>query len=74
MVRWDRTITTDTGYEGRGVRTVVNNGKVFKLTNNDIVSHPDGRAFLAHGVMVIDLTTEPPAARAEMGGFSCIRS
>ncbi|MFW6200586.1 MAG: hypothetical protein ACOC8K_08435 [Gemmatimonadota bacterium] len=47
------TITTDTGYEGRGVRTVVINRNVRKLTNNDIVSHPDGRTFLAHGVMVV---------------------
>lgn len=74
VVRWDRTITTDTGYEGHGVRTVVNNGNVFKLTNNDVVSHPDGRKFLAHGVMVVDLTTAPPTARVSMGGFTCISS
>lgn len=74
VVRWDRTITTDTGYEGHGVRTEVNNGNVYKLSNNDIVSHPDGRRFLAHGVMVVDLTTSPPTARVSMGGFTCLSS
>lgn len=73
LLRWERTITTDTGYEGRGVRTVVDNGNVFKLTNNDVVSHPDGRKFLAHGVMVLDLSAEPPSPRVEMGGFRCIK-
>lgn len=73
VIHWERTITTDSGYEGHGRRTVVTNGNVFKLTNMDVVSHPDGRTFLARGVRVVDLTTDPATTRVERGEFICIR-
>ncbi|MDX1566274.1 MAG: hypothetical protein R3223_00640 [Longimicrobiales bacterium] len=73
VAHWERTITTDSGYEGRGRRTVVTNGGIFKLTNMDVVSHPDGRRFLARGVRVVDLTTDPATTRVARGEFICIR-
>lgn len=74
VARVKRTITTDSGYEGRGEATQVVNGKVFQQQLNDINTHPDGRKFRAQGVLLFDLTTTPPTVRVEMGGLFCIKS
>lgn len=74
VARVKRTITTDSGYEGRGEATQVVNGNVFQLQLNDINSHPDGRKFRSNEVLIIDLTTDPPTVRVAEVGLTCIRS
>lgn len=74
VIRWERRLSSDSGYEGRGVRTIVDNGNVFKLRNMDVWSHPDGRQFQARGLIVLDLRTDPPTVRVQEGGLICLRS
>lgn len=74
VVRFVRTIITDSGYEGSGKLIAVENGQISKNTFNDIVSHPDGRKFRVHGVLVMDLTTMPPTTRVSMAGLTCIKT
>lgn len=72
VTRLERTITTDSGYEGRGESTVINNDNAVQFQLNDINTHPDGRKFRAHGVVLVDLSTG--AVRVAMGGLTCIKT
>lgn len=74
VVRYRRSVTTDSGYEGRGEAVEVHNGQVFRLHWSDILTHPDGRMIRAHLVVVVDLKTSPPSLRVLRGGpVRCIR-
>lgn len=57
LVRSMRTITTRSGFTGRGTDTVVGNGEVVKLTLNDMLAHPSGDRIRAHLVLVVDVST-----------------
>lgn len=75
VARFKRTITTDSGYEGSGEATEITNDNVMQVQWNDIVTHPDGRAFRAHLIAVLDLTTSPPTVRVLKGGeLTCIKT
>lgn len=73
VIRTRYTLTTDSGYEGRGARVVVNNGSIYRAHFNDILTHPDGRKFRAHAVHVLDLKTDPPTERVlKISGLTCL--
>lgn len=74
VIHAERTITTDSGYEGRGEHTQIVNGNIVQLQLNDIVTNPDGRKFRAGGFIIVDLTTSPPSVRVTMGGLTCIKT
>lgn len=75
VIRREYTVTTDTGYEGRGTLVQVDNGSVLRGHFNDIVTHPDGRAFRAHAVQVVDLKTVPPTIRVlKIHGLTCFKT
>jgi len=57
LVRSKRSITTSSGFTGRGTDTVVGNGEVVKLTLNDMLTHPSGDRIRAHLVLVVDVST-----------------
>lgn len=67
----ERTITTSSGFAGRGTQTVVVTEKMFKLTLNDMLTHPSGARIRAHAVLIIDLPSE--TVRLEKGAVSCVR-
>lgn len=69
VVRSQRTITTSSGFEGRGTDTFVDNGNILKFTLNDMLTHPSGDRIRAHLLLVIDLTTTPPTVRVMKGTF-----
>ena len=50
-------VTTDTGFEGRGEHTIVDNGRNSTFTLNDMLVHPSGDRIRAHLVLIIDLET-----------------
>lgn len=70
----ERTITTDSGYEGRGEETFVRNGQILMNQWNDLLTHPDGRKIRIHVTAVLDLTTDPPTLQALSADFVCIKS
>lgn len=72
VIRAERTITTDSEYEGRGEHTFVDNGNVIEFQLNDINTHPDGRKFRAHVIVVVDLSAG--TVRVAMGGLECIKT
>lgn len=75
VIRTRYTLTTDSGYEGRGTRVVVNNGSIYRAHFNDVLIHPDGRKFRAHAVLVLDLRTDPPTERVlKISGLTCLRT
>lgn len=75
VIRTRYAITTDSGYEGRGVRVEVANGSVQRAHFNDMLTHPDGRKFRAHAVQVVDLKTDPPTIRVlKISGLTCLGS
>lgn len=69
VVHFQRTITTSSGFEGRGTATNVVNGNILKSTLNDMLTHPSGDRIRAHLVLVIDLTSTPPTVRVRHGTF-----
>ena len=67
-----RTITTSDGFEGRGVDSFVDNGRVLKSTLTDILANDaTGQRFRAHSQFVLDLATD--TARVERGALTCLR-
>jgi hypothetical protein len=66
-----RTITTSSGFTGRGTHTVVITEKMFKLTLNDMLTHPSGARIRAHAVLIFDLPSG--TVRLEKGAVSCVR-
>ena len=54
-----RTITTDpTGFVGHGSESFVDNGQIVRDSFTDILTNPAGDRIRAHGVFVVDLSTE----------------
>lgn len=75
VIRTRYEITTDSGYEGRGMRVEVANRSVYRAHFNDMLTHPDGRKFRAHAVQVVDLRTTPPTVRVlKISGLTCLGS
>jgi hypothetical protein len=67
VVREDRTVTTSSGFTGRGTDVFVDNGTTQKFTLNDMLTNESGARIRAHLVFVIDLSTIPPTARVSKG-------
>jgi hypothetical protein len=69
VVHLQRTITTSSGFEGRGTETDVVNGHILKLTLNDMLTNDSDDRIRAHLVLVLDLSTAPPTVRVMKGTF-----
>ena len=66
-----RTITTSDGFEGHGVDSFVDNGRVLMATLTDIVTNETtGQRFRAHSQFVLDLATD--TVRVEGGALTCL--
>lgn len=77
VLRSRRTITTSSGFTGRGTDTFVGNGNIEKLTLNDMLTHPSGDRIRAHLLLVVDVSTVPPTVRVMKGTFDqtiCVRT
>lgn len=75
VIHLQKTITTSSGFEGRGTSTIVVNGNIRKFTLNDMLTHPSGDRIRAHLVLVVDLTTSPPTVlvrQGTWGGTICV--
>ncbi len=57
IFRSERTITTRTGFEGRGTDLFVDNGQVMRFVRNDMLTHESGERIKAHFGLVVDLST-----------------
>jgi hypothetical protein len=65
-----RTITTDpTGFVGHGTDSLVDNGRVFRFTLNDVLMSPSGDRIRVQLVLVVDLSTD--TVRVEKRMFAC---
>ena len=58
-----RTITTDSGYVGRGESTVVNNGQIILMSLHDVLVNSSGARVRVSGTIVLDATTMPPSPK-----------
>ncbi len=67
VVREERTVTTSSGFAGRGTDVFVDNGTTQKFTLNDMLTNQFGARIRAHLVLVIDLSTTPPTVRVSKG-------
>ena len=66
-----RTITTDpTGFVGHGTETFIDNGQVAKVSFTDILTNPAGDRIRAHGVFVVDISTE--TVRVDRFELTCL--
>lgn len=70
VIHSERTITTDTGFEGRGQDSFVANGDILRFQLNDMLTHPSGDRIRAHFVLVIDLSTG--TQRVLQGSVECL--
>ncbi len=57
VIREQRTITTSSGFEGRGTDTFVDNGNIQTFRLDDMLTNESGDRIRAHGLMVFDLST-----------------
>lgn len=72
LLRADRVLTTDDGYEGRGHATLVTNNNVSTFLVADILTHPEtGRKVRHIGTLIFDL--ENMIAKVSNSQFECIR-
>lgn len=62
VIREQRTITTSSGFEGRGTDTFVDNGNTQKFSFDDMLSNASGDRIRAHSILVVDL----PAATVQV--------
>ena len=66
-----RTITTSDGFEGHGVDSFVDNGRVLRATQTDILTNEaTGQRFRAHSQFVLDLATD--TVRVARGELICL--
>jgi hypothetical protein len=66
-----RTITTSDGFEGHGVDSFVDNGRVLRATLTDVLANEaTGQRFRAHSLFVLDLATD--TVRVESGNLTCL--
>lgn len=70
VINGERTITTSSGFLGRGNTSFVSNGGVEKITLNDILKHESGDKIRARFVIVTDLSTS--TIRAITGALTCV--
>ncbi len=70
VVREKRTITTSSGFLGRGSDTFVDNGNIQKLTLNDMLTNGSGDRIKAQFIMVFDLSTA--TVQVLRGGLTCV--
>jgi hypothetical protein len=74
VIRFDRTISTSSGFQGRGTVTFVSNGNIEKISVNDMLTHESGARIRPHFVGVFDLLTVPATVRVFRGTVTCVRS
>jgi len=72
VVREQRTITTSSGFEGRGTDTFVGNGNIQKTTLNDMLTNESGERIRARFALVIDVSTG--TVQVLNGSVECVRS
>ena len=65
-----RTITTSDGFAGRGTETFLVNGQILLFRQTDIMTNASGDRFRAHGVFVLDLSTD--TARVDRFELTCL--
>ena len=70
VVREKRTITTSSGFVGRGSDTFVDNGNIQKLTLNDMLTNGSGDRIRAQFILVFDLSTA--TVQVLRGGLTCV--
>lgn len=70
VVREERTITTSSGFVGRGNDIFVDNGNIQKITLNDMLVNGSGDRIRAQFIMVFDLSTS--TIQVLGGGLTCI--
>jgi len=63
------TITTSSGFVGRGTETDVDNGNIATLTLNHMLTNDSGDRIRAHLLLILDLSTTPPTVRVMKGTF-----
>jgi hypothetical protein len=68
-VQDQKTITTSSGFTGRGTDMFVDNGNIQRFTLNDMLTNESGDRIRAHLVLVVDLSTTPPTVRVMQGTF-----
>jgi hypothetical protein len=66
----ERTITTSDGFAGRGTETFLVNGQILLFRQTDIMTNASGDRFRAHGVFVLDLSTD--TARVDRFELTCL--
>jgi hypothetical protein len=71
VVHGQRTVTTSSGFTGRGTHSFVANGNIEKFTLTDILRHPSGAQIRAHLAFVFDLRTL--TVRVQQGAVTCVR-
>jgi hypothetical protein len=71
VIHGERTITTSSGFVGRGTHSFVANGNIEKLTLTDILRHPPGAQIRAHLTFVFDVSGS--TVRVEKGAITCVR-
>jgi hypothetical protein len=71
IVHVDRSIATNSGFEGRGTSTLVDNGQVSKFSLRDTLTNVSGERIRAGFILVIDLSTGE--AKAFHGAVTCVR-
>ena len=74
VIRFDRTISTSSGFQGRGTLTFVANGNIERIALNDILTHESGARIRAHFIGVFDLSTSPATVRVSKGTITCVGS
>ena len=70
VVHGERTITTSSGFVGRGTHSFVANGNIEKFTLTDILSHPSGDRIRARFVFLFDVSTS--TVRVAKGTLACL--
>jgi hypothetical protein len=68
----NRTITTETGYIGRGTEQWVDNGQVFKFSQNDMLVNDAGDRIRAHWVYIMNFATDPPSLKVDNLTVICV--
>lgn len=66
VIRSESTVTTTSGFEGQRTRTIVENGNVFKVALNAMLTNGSGEKIRIHFVQVFDLSAG--TVRAQSGG------
>jgi hypothetical protein len=68
--RAHRTITTSDGFVGHGTDSFVDNGKIVKFRQTDIMTNDSGDRFRARGVFVLHIPTD--TVRVDRFELTCL--